>query len=242
MSFALKQIYPRKFPLYIRSKPINLISFAAEQLRIPVKSQQSGAGVLSASSSMAWVPARLPCVTVARWSSQQPGHSSGFHSCRQSWGQTVLSSAAQLSVSCSTAWTAPGCPLSFTFLEVMQLPWYHHPSWVKMETVLTMFRKTGMLGKSQWARAVESETVDDISCTSCFQGDWHLILETRNVKWCFWFGRLLKYFNRCSTWYVPVLVQSFANLALTILIFLKAVVPQFCEFLICQLYSILKDF
>lgn len=187
MSFALKQIYPRKFPLYIRSKPINLISFAAEQLRIPVKSQQSGAGVLSASSSMAWVPARLPCVTVPRWSSQQPGHSSGFHSCRQSWGQTVLSSAAQLSVSCSTAWTAPGCPLSFTFLEVMQLPWYHHPphewKWklfsqcLEKQECLESHNEPELLKVKQWTISAAPPSSKETDIWSWKQGMWNDVFD-----------------------------------------------------------------
>lgn len=91
-----------------------------------------------------WLSAdRLPHVTVP--CSQQPRHSSGFHSCRQCWGQTFPRSEVQLSVSCSTAWAAPGRPLSFTFLQVLQLPWSHHPTREKMKTVLTMFRKTGIV-------------------------------------------------------------------------------------------------
>lgn len=193
--------------------------FEAEQLRISVKSQQNRAGVLSASSSIAWVPDRLPCVTLPCCSSQQPRHDSEFHSCRQCWGQTVPRSEAQLSVNCSTVWAELGCPLSFTFLEIV----HHPPHLWKWE----MFSQR--LEKQKWWNAWKATMSQH--CWKWNRGRYwlHLLLPrrltsdpgNRDVKWRFWCGGLLRYFNRCSTWNVPVQVQRLANLLLTMLIFLK---------------------
>lgn len=101
------------------------------------------------------------------------------------------------------------------------------PSLAKVKTAFITFRETE---RHAWkvASSIENTTEVIICCTSCFQGDRHLILKTRNVRWYFWFRRLIKSFNRCSTWNVPVLLQRFANLLLSNACFLNAaVVPQF---------------
>lgn len=96
----------------------------------------------------------------------------------------------------------------------MQLPWYPHLLTRKLFSQLLENQKD-MLRKQQVASSIESITEVIICCTSCFQGDWYLILETRNVKWYFWFRKLIKSFNRCFTSNVPLLLQRFATLLLS---------------------------
>lgn len=106
------------------------MSFEAEQLRVPVKSQQNCARVLSGSSFTAWVLHRLWCVTVWCCSLQQPRHSSEFHSCSKCRRQTVPRSEVYLGtlwISCSGIHATAMIP-SF-------------PSFAKVKTVLTTFRK-----------------------------------------------------------------------------------------------------